>query len=96
MKRYQISIQTKGNLRLIYGSTSNVNSFLIIEITTYVVFSFSYSIVKDRNADLRVIFKFFQNLPIIKSVCTKISKKHFCIFVNILIFLRECFAILNI
>ena len=48
-----------------------------------------YSIVKDSIADLGVIFKFLQNSPITKAVCTKISKIFFCIFVNILIFLRE-------
>ena len=36
-----------------------------------------YSIVKDSNADSGVIFKFLQNLPISKAVCTKISKKFF-------------------
>ena len=36
-----------------------------------------YSIVKDSNADLGVIFKFLQNSPITKAVCTKISKKNF-------------------
>ena len=49
----------------------------------------NYSIVKDSNADLGVIFRFLQNSPITKAVCTKISKKKFCIFGNILIFLRE-------
>ena len=39
--------------------------------------------------DSGVIFKFLQNLPISKAVCTKISKKLFCIFGNILIFVRE-------
>ena len=34
-----------------------------------------YSIVKDSNADLGVIFRFLQNSPITKAVCTKISKK---------------------
>ena len=48
-----------------------------------------YSIVKDSNADSGVIFKFLQNLPISKAVCTKILKIVFCIFCNILIFLRE-------
>ena len=50
---------------------------------------FIYSIVKDSNADLGVIFKFLQNSPITKAVCTKISKTFFCIFGKILIFLRE-------
>ena len=49
----------------------------------------SYSIVKDSNADLGVIFRFLQNSPITKAVCTKFSKNYFCIFGNILIFLRE-------
>ena len=48
-----------------------------------------YSIVKDSIADLGVIFKFLQNSPITKAVCTKISKNFFCIFGKILIFLRE-------
>ena len=49
----------------------------------------SYSIVKDSSADLGVNFKIVQNRPTVKAVCTKISKKIFCIFVNIFIFLRE-------
>ena len=44
-----------------------------------------YSIVKD----LGVNFKIVQNRPTVKAVCTKISKKIFCIFVNIFVFLRE-------
>ena len=36
-----------------------------------------YSIVKDSNADLGVIFRFLQNSPITKAVCTKISKFFF-------------------
>ena len=48
-----------------------------------------YSIVKDSSADLGVNFKIVQNRPTVKAVCTKISKKFFCIFVNIFIFLRE-------
>ena len=50
---------------------------------------FSYSIVNDSSADLGVNFKIVQNRPTVKAVCTKISKKFFCIFVNIFIFLRE-------
>ena len=38
---------------------------------------------------LRGYFKIVQNRPTVKAVCTKISKKMFCIFVNIFIFLRE-------
>ena len=34
-----------------------------------------YSVVKDSNADLGVIFRFLQNSPITKAGCTKISKK---------------------
>ena len=49
----------------------------------------NYSIVKDSSADLGVNFKIVQNRPTVKAVCTKISKKIFCIFVNIFIFLRE-------
>ena len=48
-----------------------------------------YSVVKDSSADLRVNFKTVQNRPTVKAVCTKISKKFFCIFFNIFIFLRE-------
>ena len=53
------------------------------------LFSFWYSIVKDSSADLGVNSKIVQIRPTVKAVCTKISKKFFCIFVNILIFLRE-------
>ena len=49
----------------------------------------NYSIVKDSSADLGVNFKIVQIRPTVKAVSTKISKKFFCIFVNILIFLRE-------
>ena len=49
----------------------------------------NYSIVKDSSVDLGVNFKIVQNRPTVKAVCTKISKKNFCIFVNILIFLKE-------
>ena len=48
-----------------------------------------YSIVKDSSADLGVNSKIVQIRPTVKAVSTKISKKIFCIFVNILIFLRE-------
>ena len=41
------------------------------------------------SADLGVNFKIVQNRPTVKAVCTKISKKNFCIFVNTFIFLRE-------
>ena len=50
---------------------------------------FSYSIVKDSSADLGVNFKNVQNRPTVQAACTKISKKKFCIFVNIFVFLRE-------
>ena len=50
---------------------------------------FDYSIVKDSSADLGVNSKIVQIRPTVKAVCTKISKKFFCIFVNILIFLSE-------
>ena len=49
----------------------------------------NYSIVKDSSADLGVNSKIVQIRPTVKAVSTKISKKFFCIFVNILIFLRE-------
>ena len=48
-----------------------------------------YSIVKDSSADLGVTSKIVQIRPTVKTVSTKISKKKLCIFVNILIFLRE-------
>ena len=48
-----------------------------------------YSIVKDSSKDLWVNSKIVQIRPTVKAVSTKISKKIFCIFVNILIFLRE-------
>ena len=48
-----------------------------------------YSIVKDSSADLGVNSKIVQIRPTVKAVSTKISKKIFCIFVNIFIFLRE-------
>jgi hypothetical protein len=43
----------------------------------YQIMRHIYSIVKDSNADLGVIFGFLQNSPITKAVCTKISKKNF-------------------
>ena len=48
----------------------------------------AYSIVKDSGADLGVNFKSVQNRPTVKAVCTKMSKKFFCMFVNIFVFLR--------
>ena len=48
-----------------------------------------YSIVKDSSADLGVNFKIVQNIPTVRAVCTKISKKFFFIFANIFIFQRE-------
>ena len=48
-----------------------------------------YSIVKDSSADLGVNSKIVQIRATVKAVSTKIPKKFFCIFVNILIFLRE-------
>ena len=48
-----------------------------------------YSIVKDSSADLGVNSKIVQIRPTVKAVSTKISNFFFCIFVNILIFLRE-------
>ena len=50
---------------------------------------FFSTIVKDSSADLGVNFKIVQIRPTVKAVSSKISKKNFCIFVNILIFLRE-------
>ena len=51
--------------------------------------SIDYIIVKDSSMDLGVNSKIVQIRPILKAVSTKISKTFFCIFVNILIFLRE-------
>ena len=48
-----------------------------------------YSIVKDSSADLGVNSMIVQIRPTVKAVDTKISKKCFCIFVNIWIFLIE-------
>ena len=48
-----------------------------------------YSIVKGSSADLGVNSKIVQIRPTVKAVSTKISKNVLCIFVNILIFLRE-------
>jgi hypothetical protein len=48
--------------------------------------TYKYSIVKDSSADLGVNSKIVQIRP---TVSTKVSKKFFWIFVNILIFLRE-------
>ena len=50
------------------------------------IFALHYSIVKDSSADLGVDSKIVQIRP---TVSTKIPKIFFCIFVNILIFLRE-------
>ena len=70
------------NLSLFFQFTGIENN-LLHYLTLY------YSIVKDSNADLGVIFRFLQNSPITKAVCTKFSKTFFCIFGNILTFLRE-------
>jgi len=48
--------------------------------------SFRYNIVKDSSADLGVNSKTVQIKPTVKAVGNKISKKFFCIFVNILYF----------
>jgi hypothetical protein len=48
-----------------------------------------YSIVKDSSADLGVNSKIVQIRPTVKAVSTIISKTFFCIFFNILLFLRE-------
>ena len=52
-------------------------------------FGHDYIIVKDSSADLAVNSKIVQIRPTDKAVGTKSSKRFFCIFVNILIFLRE-------
>ena len=65
------------------------NRFKHFEVFLQLFYGNEYSIVKDSSADLGVNFKIVQNRPTIRAVCTKISKKFFCIFVNIFIFLRE-------
>ena len=57
--------------------------------TISAIAALSYSIVKDSSADLGVNSKIVQIRPTVKAVSTKISKIFFCIFVNILIYLRE-------
>ena len=58
------------------------------------------SIVKNSSADLGVNSKIVQIRPTVKSVCTKMSKNFFCIFVNIWYFWmkveRTILNILNI
>ena len=61
----------------------------------------NYRIVKDSSVDSGVYFKIVQNRSTMKAVCTKVSIFSFCIFCNILRFLREnkevpYFDILNI
>ena len=48
-----------------------------------------YSIVKDSNSDLGVLFSIVQNWPTIEAVCTKSPNFFFCIFAIILLFLRS-------
>jgi hypothetical protein len=77
-----------------YGFTILSSNDYVLEKDKRTVFHYydsptDYSIVKDSSADLGVNFKIVQNRPTVKAVCTKISKKFFCIFVNILMFLRE-------
>ena len=59
----------KSFLKVKYSQFKPDFSLIFILVLRYVV----YSIVKDSNADSGVIFKFLQNPPIIKAVCTKIS-----------------------
>ena len=66
----------------------SVTNSRVYELKNVVMYSV-YSIVKDSSADLGVNVKIVQNRPTVKAVCTKISKKIFCIFVNIFVFLRE-------
>ena len=80
-------------LILEFATSYNHTVVVVFDLRTLVpirvVLAMYYSIVKDSNADLGVIFRFLQNFPITKAVCTKISKFFFCIFGKILIFLRE-------
>ena len=72
----------KQNFCLVYWWVKNT----LVERLCY---SCEYNIVKDSSADLGVNSKIVQIRPTVKAVSTKISKKFFCIFVNILIFLSE-------
>ena len=76
MNYFAILVRSCENLNLL-------DFFFTIQIYFY------YSIVKDSSADLGVNSKIVQIRPTVKVVSTKISKKIFCIFVNIFIFLRE-------
>ena len=62
---------------------------MVFELYFELLIESQYSIVKDSSADLGFNFKIFQIRPTVKAVSTRVSKKCFCIFVNILIFLRE-------
>ena len=73
-------VSSKGNIGVLLSHTHSILCALAY---------FDYSIVKDNSEDLGVNFKIVQNRPTVKAVCTKISKKIFCIFVNIFVFLRE-------
>ena len=58
----------------------------MIYFQTFYSIDFYYSIVKDSNADLGVIFSIVQNWPTIKAVCTKIpkiNKLHFLYYFDI-------------
>ena len=59
----------------LFHKFSYVLNFWAVEFITQ-----DYSIVKDSNADLGVIFRFLQNSPITKAACTKISKNLFLHF----------------
>ena len=61
----------------VQGSLKNVLGMNLNQIVCFVT---EYSIVKDSNGDLGVIFRFLQNFPITKAVCTKMSKIHFLHF----------------
>ena len=66
----------------LYSVVADVIDFCCsLEATTQVMGE-SYSKVKDSNVDLGVIFRFLQNSPITKAVCTKISKKFFLHFLQ--------------
>ena len=53
------------------------------------VYCVNYSIVKDSSADIGVNSKIVQIRSTVKAVSTKSSNNFFCIFLNILMFLRE-------
>ena len=86
MREKGVARKTQNSLLL----NDRLHAMLCLESKETIYFIiFHCSIVKDSNADLEVISKIVQIRPTVKAVSIKISKKIFCIFVNILIFLRE-------